>query len=73
MTVFEKTLLRIRLFGPKREGVTGGQRTLHNEGFHNLYSSPNIIRAIKSRTMRWAGHVTRMGDMRNPYKFIRKT
>jgi hypothetical protein len=48
-------------FGPKRDGVTGGWRKLHNEELHNLYSSPSIIRIIKSRRMRWAGHVVRMG------------
>jgi hypothetical protein len=47
---------------PKLIEVTGGWRKLHNEELHNLYSSPSIIRMIKSRTMRWAGHVTRMGE-----------
>jgi hypothetical protein len=46
-----------RIFGPKRDGVMGGWRKLHNEKLHNLYSSPSIIRIIKSRRMRWAGHV----------------
>jgi hypothetical protein len=50
-----------RIFGPKRDEVTRGRRKLHNEGLHNLYSSPSIIRIIKSRRMRWAGHVERMG------------
>jgi hypothetical protein len=50
-----------RIFGPKRDEVTGGWRKLHNEELHNLYSSPSIIRMIKSRRMRWAGHVERMG------------
>jgi hypothetical protein len=45
------------IFGPKRDGVTGGWRKLHNEELHNLYSLPNIIRIIRSRRMRWAGHV----------------
>jgi hypothetical protein len=49
-----------RIFGPKRAGVTGGWRELHNEELHDLYSSPSIIRVIKSRRMRWAGHVARM-------------
>jgi hypothetical protein len=50
-----------RIYGPKRDEVTGGWRKLHNEELHSLYSSPNIIRMIKSRRMRWAGHVARMG------------
>jgi hypothetical protein len=56
LRVFENRLLR-RLFGPKRNGVTGGWRKLYNEELHNLYSSPSIIRNIKLRSMRWAGHV----------------
>jgi hypothetical protein len=58
--VFENRVLR-RIFGPKRDEVSGGRRKLHNEELHDLYSSPNIIRMIKSRRMRWAGHVARMG------------
>jgi hypothetical protein len=58
--VFANRVLR-RISGPKRVGVTGGWRELHNEELHNLYSSPSIIRIIKSRSMRWAGHVARMG------------
>jgi hypothetical protein len=54
LRMFENRVLRI--FGPKRDGVTGGWRKLHNEELHNLYSSPSIIRIIKSRRMRWAGH-----------------
>jgi hypothetical protein len=50
------------MFGPKRDEVTREQRKLHNEEPHNLYSSPDIIRQIKSRRMRWAGHVARMGE-----------
>jgi hypothetical protein len=53
-----KTVLRI--FGPKRDEVTGEWRKLHNEELHDLYSSPSIIRIIKARRMRWAGHVARM-------------
>jgi hypothetical protein len=49
------------MFGPKRDGVTGGWRKLHNEGLRDLYFSPSIIRIIKSRRMRWAGHVARIG------------
>jgi hypothetical protein len=62
--VFENRVLR-RIFGPKRDGVTGGWRKLHREELHNLYSSPIIIRMIKPRRMRWAGHVARMGGKRN--------
>jgi hypothetical protein len=61
MRVFENRVLR-RIFGPKRDEVTGGWRKLHNEELYNLYSSPSIIRMIKSRRMRWAGHVARMGQ-----------
>jgi hypothetical protein len=59
LRVFENRVLR-RIFGPKRVEVTGGWRKLHNEELHNLYSSPNIITMIKSRRMRWAGHVACM-------------
>jgi hypothetical protein len=58
LRVFENRVLR-RIFGPKRDEVTGDWRKLHNEELHNLYSSPNIIRMIKSRRMRWAGYVIR--------------
>jgi hypothetical protein len=58
------------IFGPKRDGVTGGWRKLHNEELHNLYSSPSIIRIIMSRRMRWAGHVARMGEKRNVYRLL---
>jgi hypothetical protein len=56
-----------RTFGPKRNEVTGGWRKLHNEELHNLYSSPSIIRMIKSGKIKWAGHVTRMREKRNKY------
>jgi hypothetical protein len=56
LRVFENRVLR-RIFGPKRDEVTGGWRKLHNEELHNLYSSPSIIRMIKSRRMRLTGHV----------------
>jgi hypothetical protein len=67
--VFENRVLS-RIFGPKRDEVTGDRRELHNEELHNLYSSPNIIRMIKSRRMRWAGHVARMGETRNVYGIL---
>jgi hypothetical protein len=53
-----------RISGPKRDDLTGGWRKLHNEELHNLYSSPSIIRIIKLRKVRWAGHVARMGEGR---------
>jgi hypothetical protein len=53
-----------------KEGWSGGWRKLHNEELHNLYSSPSIIRIIKLRKMRWAGHVTRMGKKRNVYRLL---
>jgi hypothetical protein len=59
LRVFEKRVLR-RIFGPKRDEVRGCWRELHNEELHNLYSLPSIIRMIKSRKMRWAGHVERL-------------
>jgi hypothetical protein len=67
--VFENRVLR-RIFGPKRDGVTGGWRKLHNKELHNLYSSPSIIRVINSRGMRWAGHVAWMGEKRNVYRLL---
>jgi hypothetical protein len=69
LRVFENRVLR-RIFGPKRDGVTGGWRKLQNEELHNLYSSPSIIRIITSRRMRWAGHVVRMGEKRNVYRLL---
>jgi hypothetical protein len=57
------------IFGPKRE-EDGSWRKLHNDEFHNLYSSPNIVRVIKSRRMRWAGHVTRMEEGRGVYRVL---
>jgi hypothetical protein len=57
-----------RIFRPKRDEVTGEWRKLHIEDLHNLYSSPDIIRQIKSRRMRWAGHVARMGEERKLYR-----
>jgi hypothetical protein len=58
-----------RIFGPKRDEVTGGWRKLHNEELHNLYSSPCIIRVITSR-MRWTAHVVRRGEKRNAYRIL---
>jgi hypothetical protein len=69
LRVFENRVIR-RIFGPKRDEVTGEWRMLHNEELHILYSSPNIIRLIKSRRMRWAGHVACMGEGRNVYKVL---
>jgi hypothetical protein len=59
-----------RIFGPKRDEVTGGWRKLHNEQLHGLYSSPSIVRVIKARRMRWEGHVARMGKVRSAYNIL---
>jgi hypothetical protein len=59
-----------RIFGPKRGEATWEWRRLHNEELNDLYSSPNIIRVIKSRRMRWAGHVARMGEKRSAYRIL---
>jgi len=59
-----------RIFGPRREEVTGEWRRLHNEELHDLYSSPNIVRVIKSRRTRWAGHVARMVEERAVYRVL---
>jgi hypothetical protein len=67
--VFEDRALR-RKFEPKRDRVTEGWRKLHNEELHNLYSSPSIIRIIKSRRMRWAGRVARIGEKRNANRLL---
>jgi hypothetical protein len=69
LRVFENRVLR-RIFGPKRAGMTGGWRKLYNEELLNLYSSPSIIRIIKLRRMRWAGHMAGMGEKRNVYRLL---
>jgi hypothetical protein len=69
LRVYENRVLR-RIFGPKRDEVTGEWRKLHSEELHNLYSSPDIIRQVKSRQMRWAGHVSRMEEERKVYKVL---
>jgi hypothetical protein len=65
---FENRVLR-RIFGPRRDEVMGDWRKLHNDELHNLYSSPKIIRMIKSRGIRWAGHVERKGE-KNVYRIL---
>jgi hypothetical protein len=67
--VLENKVLR-RIFGPTRDELTGEWRKLHNEELRNLYPSPSIIKIIKSRRMRWAGHVTRMAEKRNAYRLL---
>ena len=69
LRVFENMVLR-RIFGPRRDEVTGEWRRLHNEELNDLYCSPNIVRVIKSRRMRWAGHVARVGVGRGVYKVL---
>jgi hypothetical protein len=67
--VFENKVL-MRMFGPKRDEVTGGCRKLHNEELRDLYSSPGIIRMIKLKRMRCAGHVAQIGEKRNKYRLL---
>ena len=69
LRLFENKVLR-RIFGPRRDEVTGGWRRLHNEELNYLYSSPNIMWVIKSRRMRWVGHVARMGEERGVYRVL---
>jgi hypothetical protein len=69
LAVFENRVLR-RIFGPKRDEVTGQWRKLHSGQLHNSYSSLDIIRQIKLRRMRWAGHVARMGEGRNVHRVL---
>jgi hypothetical protein len=68
MRVFENRVLRI--FGPLRDEVTGGWRKVHNKALRGLYSSPSVVRIIKSRRMRWAGHVSCMGEKRTAYRLL---
>ena len=69
LSVSENTVLR-RIFGPRRDEVTGERRRLHNEELNDLYCSPSIVRVIKWRRMRWAWHVARMGEERGVYRVL---
>jgi hypothetical protein len=69
LRMFENRVLR-RIFGPKRDDLTGEWRKLRNEELRDLYSSPSIIRIIKSRRMGWVCHVARMGEKRNAYRLL---
>jgi len=69
LRVFENMVLR-RIFGPRRDEVTGEWSRLHNEELSDLYSSPNIVRVIKSRRIRWGGHVVRMVEERGVYRVL---
>jgi len=69
LMLFENMVLR-RIFGPRKVEVTGEWRRLHNKELNDLYSSPNILRVIKSRRMRWVGHVARMGEKRGVYRVL---
>jgi len=69
LRVFENVVLR-RIFGPRRDEVTGEWKRLHNEELNDLYCSPNIVRVIKWRRMRWAGHVACMGDESGVYRVL---
>jgi len=69
LRVFENMVLR-RIFGPRRDEVTGEWRGLHNKELNDLYSSPNIVRVIKSRRMRWAGHLALMSVERGVYRVL---
>jgi hypothetical protein len=70
--VFGKRVLR-KIFGPKRDEMIGGWRKLHNEELHDLYSSPSIVKIKKSRRMKWAVHVARMGKKRNAYRLLKES
>ena len=67
--MFEHRVLR-RIFGPKRDEVTGEWRKLHNEELNDLYSSPDVIQVIKSRRIKWAGHVAHMGEGSGAYRVL---
>ena len=67
--MFENRVLR-RVFGPKRDEVIGEWRKLHNEELNDLYSLPNVVRVVKSRRMRWVGHVARMGEVRGVHRVL---
>jgi len=69
LRVFEDRVLR-RIFGPKRDEVRGKWRKLHSDELNDLYFSPNIVRMIKSRKIRWVGHVARMGESRGAYRVL---
>jgi hypothetical protein len=69
LRVFKNRVLR-KVFGPKRDEVTGEWRKLHNEELNDLYSLPSILRVVKSRRMRWAGHVARMGEDKSVYRVL---
>ena len=69
LRVFQNRVLR-RIFGPKRDEITGEWRKLHNEEFNDLFSSPNVVRVIRSRRMGWDGHVARMGESRGLYRVL---
>jgi hypothetical protein len=69
LRVFKNRVLR-RVLGPKREEVTGKWRKLYNEELNDLYSLPKIVRVVKSRRMRWAGHVARMGEERGVHRVL---
>jgi hypothetical protein len=69
LRVFQKRMLR-RIFGPKRNEIVEGWKRLHYEEFHNLHSSPRIIKLTWSRSMKWMGHVVHMREKRNAYRIL---